>query len=85
MGGTRGEKVLEDVHLMPRSTCFALTAENAFHSLFLRELQGCLLGRALGRLWGWVTRSTGLRVPICPICGVQWEGGQQRLLEEMDG
>lgn len=47
---SRGEKVLEDVHLMPRSTCLVLTTENTFHSLSLREPQGCWLGRGLGSL-----------------------------------
>lgn len=41
-GGTHGEKVLEDVHLMSKGTFLTLIMENAFQLLSLSELQGCL-------------------------------------------
>lgn len=79
--GTHGEKVLEDVHLMSRGTFLTLIMENAFQLLSLSELQGCLVESLAG--WG-VGIQDSWEVSICPVCGVQRDGGQKRLLGEVE-
>lgn len=75
-GGTHGDKVLEDAHLMSRGRFLTLIMENAFQLLSLGELQRCLVEPLAG--WGGGIQDSW-EVSICPACGVQRKGGQKKV------